>query len=125
MSVIRKHADKRAVAETVAALAAAEASLAKAGHRLYRSRRWQALRLQIIARDRCCTECGARSRLEVHHVRRVRDDPAAAFDPDNLQTLCGVCHARQTRHEVTGKVEDPQRAKWRAAVRAIERQEHA
>ena len=95
------------------------------GYSLYRSRRWRALRLSILERDRCCQECGSRRRLEVHHVRRVRDHPEAAFDPEFLQTLCGVCHARQTRHEVTGKVEDPERAKWRAAVREIERRNHA
>ena len=93
------------------------------GRAIYRTRRWRALRLAVIERDGgCCRECGSRRRLEVHHVKRIKDHPEAAFDPASLKTLCSVCHARQTRHEVTGKVEDPERAQWRAAVREIERQ---
>lgn len=52
--------------------------------------------------DYTCQSCGARSRaadpvyLHAHHVRRVADEPLAAFDVDNGQTLCLECHRTLT-----------------------------
>jgi 5-methylcytosine-specific restriction endonuclease McrA len=85
-----------------------------------RTQRWRALRVQVLRRDgHKCRECGSRGRLEVHHVRPVREAPELAFDLANLAALCGPCHARVTRYEVRGDREDPARAAWRAAVRAL------
>lgn len=48
--------------------------------------------------DYTCQSCGARSRagdpvyLHAHHVRRVADEPSAAYDIDNGLTLCVDCH---------------------------------
>jgi 5-methylcytosine-specific restriction endonuclease McrA len=48
--------------------------------------------------DYTCQNCGARSSagnpvyLQAHHVKRVVDEPFAAFDVDNGQTLCLECH---------------------------------
>lgn len=86
-----------------------------------RTARWRALRVQVLRRDRHrCGECGARGRLEIHHVQPVKTHPELAFDMGNLKALCSQCHARQTRYEVRGAVEDPARAAWRATVRALE-----
>lgn len=70
----------------------------RAGYFVYRSRRWQALRLRAKRRDGFrCTSCSARGRLEVHHVESVRDRPDLAFDLANLRTLCPSCHIRIER----------------------------
>lgn len=84
------------------------------GHAVYRSPRWQALRLQAKRRDGWkCLKCGARSRLEVDHIVPIREAPERAFDLDNLQTLCPVHHGRKTRIEVGIAPLDPKRQQWR------------
>lgn len=71
---------------------------------LYKTARWQRLRLEVIARDggRCRT-CGILCRMgersgrtaTVDHVVPHKGDPVLFFDPENLQLLCGVCHSGQ------------------------------
>lgn len=74
------------------------------------------MRHGVLERDGWkCTECGDRRRLEVHHVKRVADHPALAFDPSNCVTLCAPCHSVQTNLEL-GNKPDPDRADWRVAV---------
>lgn len=92
----------------------------RAGAAIYRDPRWTAVRLQAKRRDGWkCVDCGARGRLEVHHIKRVKHFPSLAFDLANLKTLCGRCHARITRIE-SGLAElDPARAAWRDFVRAL------
>lgn len=88
----------------------------------HRDRRWPALRLAAKRRDGFrCVECGARGRLEVDHIKPVRDAPERAFDVDNLQALCPGCHSRKTRHDM-GFVEelDPRRVAWRALVHELQ-----
>lgn len=88
--------------------------------RVTRTQRWLALRALVLSRDQNqCQECGARRRLEIHHVRPVREAPELGFDLSNLMTLCGPCHARETVYEIRGEREDPARAAWRGAVRAL------
>lgn len=91
------------------------------GRPVLKSKRWQALRLEIIERDfaRCC-DCGAMRRLEVHHVLSVRDRPDLAFDPANLKTLCAGCHTKITRIECGFPPPDPRREAWRGAVQELE-----
>jgi 5-methylcytosine-specific restriction endonuclease McrA len=85
-----------------------------------RDRRWPTLRQATLRRDGFqCRSCGARGRLEVDHVRPVRDAPELAFDLGNLQSLCAGCHARKTRTEVGLPQLDPERARWRKAVAAL------
>lgn len=72
----------------------------RAGYSIYRSARWAALRIEAKRRDGFqCTSCGARGRLEVHHVQPIRSHPERAYDLGNLACLCPPCHARQTRIE--------------------------
>jgi hypothetical protein len=57
----------------------------------YSLKGWKALRRQILERDgERCTLCGASERLHIHHVNLNRTDD----NPDNLLTLCEICHAR-------------------------------
>lgn len=52
---------------------------------------WMKLRKVIIARDGGrCKKCGRTTGLEVHHITPVRED--GSDEPENLITLCGVCH---------------------------------
>ena len=83
-----------------------------------RTKRWAVLRQQIIERDGwACRCCGKRAlRLEVDHVQPVRLRPDLAFDPRNLQALCGPCHTRKTRLEVGHKEKSPARKAWATAV---------
>ena len=84
---------------------------------LIRTKRWQALRWQIMERDGfACVECGARGRLEVDHKHPVRTHPELSFDQGNLQSLCPGCHTRKTRVECGHKPTDPDRQQWRQAV---------
>ena len=85
-----------------------------------KTQRWRALRALILARDgNRCAECGARHRLEIHHVRSVYSAPQLAYEPGNLMVLCGPCHTRVTSYEIRGQAESPDRTKWRAAVRDL------
>jgi 5-methylcytosine-specific restriction enzyme A len=82
-----------------------------------RGPRWKALRLATLRRDDFrCVQCGASGRLEVDHIEPVREAPERAHDPDNLQSLCPVCHARKTRAEVGLGPADPNRAAWRKTI---------
>lgn len=85
---------------------------------IYRDPRWAVVRLAAKRRDGWkCVECGARGRLEVHHVKRVKDYPDLAYDLENLKTLCGVCHARVTAIETGIAPLSPNRAAWRELLR--------
>ena len=81
---------------------------------IYRNPAWAAVRLEAKRRDGWkCVDCGARDRLEVHHVERVKDRPELAYELSNLKTLCGRCHARITAIETGIAPLDPERRKWR------------
>jgi 5-methylcytosine-specific restriction endonuclease McrA len=84
-----------------------------------KTKRWQVLRQIILERDGwACRCCGARKRLEVDHVQAVRNAPDRAFDPGNLQVLCGPCHTKKTRIECghPEPIQSPERDAWAEAV---------
>ena len=63
------------------------------------SKRWRAIRRQVLARDMyLCKVCG-RYGDEVDHI----DGDDGNNDPDNLQTLCKRDHAAKTRKEQNGR----------------------
>ncbi|OWJ72518.1 endonuclease [Haematobacter massiliensis] len=85
-----------------------------------KSARWQVLRWIILERDGWqCVCCGARRRLEVDHIKPVRNAPELAFDPANLQALCPSCHTRKTRLECGHKETSPERRAWMKAVKDL------
>jgi len=89
--------------------------------RVTKTRRWKALRLEILRRDGfACVACKARGRLEVDHVIPVRDSPVLAYEPTNLQSLCPSCHSRKTRLEIGLTPVNPKRERWREAIRELE-----
>ena len=81
---------------------------------IYKDPRWAVVRLEAKRRDgwKCC-DCGARGRLEVHHIKRVKFFPLLAYVLDNLKTLCGRCHAKVTASETGIAPLSPARAAWR------------
>ncbi|MDN5872792.1 MAG: HNH endonuclease [Sinobacteraceae bacterium] len=86
------------------------------------TRRWRRLRLHALKRDGWqCVQCNARGRLEVDHIKAVRDAPELSYDLGNLQVLCRSCHGSKTRKEIGHKQEvSPARLKWRALVSELE-----
>ncbi len=84
------------------------------------SRQWRGLRVEALRRDGWkCVTCGSRYRLEVDHIRPVRDRPDLAYDLANLQCPCGPCHARKTIAEVgLAPPTNPERQKWLALLRS-------
>ena len=90
--------------------------------KITRTERWKALRLKALERDGwCCVQCPERRGLEVDHVLPVRDRPDLAWSIDNLQCLCGRCHARKTRVEIGLGQPNPAREAWKSLVRDLDR----
>jgi 5-methylcytosine-specific restriction enzyme A len=83
-----------------------------------RSKRWKVVRLEAKRRDGwACVECGAKGRLEVDHIKSVRDRPDLAYELTNLQTLCVRCHSRKTRIECGFPEKSPERKEWDALLK--------
>jgi 5-methylcytosine-specific restriction endonuclease McrA len=87
-----------------------------------RTKRWKAVRFQALRRDGFkCVKCGATGcRLEVDHIKPVREAPELSYDLNNVQVLCVPCHSRKTRLEI-GLAEqgDMRRLAWRKLVRDL------
>lgn len=83
-----------------------------------RSARWRTLRWEVLERDDYrCQQCGTvAGRLEVDHIKPVRDRPDLAYAPGNLQVLCKPCHTRKTRVECGHPELSPERQAWRDFV---------
>lgn len=54
-------------------------------------RTWNSIRRAILKRDKVCQDCGTDKKLHVHHIDRNRKNN----NPDNLITLCRLCHAKR------------------------------
>lgn len=84
---------------------------------VYRDKRWPALRLAAKRRDDWkCVQCGVKGRLEVDHIKPIRDYPEGAFELANLQSLCGSCHSKKTIAEIGLRPMNPKRQAWLKAV---------
>jgi hypothetical protein len=95
---------------------------ARHSRHITRTARWRTLRMEIMERDGgACVKCGARGRLEVDHIKPVRDAPDLSYEPTNLQTLCPSCHTRKTRLECGHNPTPPARRDWNLAVSALEK----
>lgn len=88
----------------------------RTGAKIYRTPQWKVARLEAKRRDGWkCIKCGSKTRLEVDHKIALREG-GAAFDLENLQTLCGSCHAKKTRIEIFGET-DPEKERWRTLLK--------
>ena len=71
---------------------------------LYNTATWRTLRQQILKRDRYqCQICGSNYKLAVDHIQPHRDNLDLFLDPNNLITLCKVCHDNKTRQEINAR----------------------
>lgn len=70
---------------------------------VYRSARWSALRARVLRDEPLCRACAVAGRTElatqVDHIVGVRVRPDLAYDRDNTQPLCSVCHAEKSAAE--------------------------
>ena len=79
-------------------------------------KRWARLRQEVLNRDNWrCVDCGRRGRLEVDHIKPMRND-GAVYELSNLQTLCRACHFEKTAKENQLDAEGPEQAEWRDYV---------
>jgi 5-methylcytosine-specific restriction protein A len=66
----------------------------------YLSQAWRKCREEILLRDNyLCQHCLRRKKITpadmVHHIKPLEDYPALALDPNNLISLCNLCHNRE------------------------------
>ena len=88
--------------------------------RVQRDKRWPALRQAARRRDDWkCVQCGHRGRIEVDHIRPVRDAPELAFELSNLQCLCRQCHSRKTRIEMGLAPIDDEHARFMRHIKSL------
>lgn len=72
--------------------------------------RWKEAKRLCHERDGwACVQCGETENLEADHITRLADAPELAFDLDNLQTLCELCHDQKEREYAAGQLE---RVEW-------------
>lgn len=70
----------------------------RAGHRIYRTARWQHTRRRILHNNPICAACNTTLATDVDHITPL-DTGGEPYDPANLQPLCAQCHGRKTRAE--------------------------
>ena len=61
---------------------------------------WQKFRKQYLTYHPLCLDCQAigivAGATDVHHVRKLRDQPDAKYDDENLMPLCSLHHDQRT-----------------------------
>ena len=83
---------------------------------VYNTKRWRALRLEVMSESNWqCSKCG-RAAKDVHHIRPMSRG-GAPWDRSNLEAICRACHAAaHTEHKPP--VPDSVTA-WRGLVNAM------
>ena len=71
---------------------------------LYRTKRWQSVRLIVLRRDILCKACGHQAATVGDHIMRAREivdtfGVDAFYDADRIQGLCKKCHDSKTSVE--------------------------
>ena len=84
-------------------------------HYALNSRRWHAARRAALKRDGYrCRNCHRPGRLQVHHVRPLRDG-GEPYLLSNLETYCRDCHINRHKRDSV----PPDRLKWRGLMRQL------
>lgn len=84
----------RHASESVGWHRTSKASSSERGYGSY----WRKLRLSVLRRDGyLCQVCRAADASEVDHI--VPKSSGGTDEPDNLQAICRVCHAKKTQKE--------------------------
>lgn len=72
---------------------------------VYQSKRWKELRVWYRMHNPLCVQCGD-AMYVVDHITPMSQG-GAAWDVDNLQSLCRRCHDAKTASESKNKGEGP------------------
>jgi 5-methylcytosine-specific restriction protein A len=62
-------------------------------HSLYKTARWQRLRMEQLVASPLCERCGAVAEVAHHRVPHG-GDPGMFYSMSNLESLCNRCHER-------------------------------
>jgi 5-methylcytosine-specific restriction endonuclease McrA len=69
-------------------------------HLLYGRKAWLNARAAALRVNPLCERCKAQGTIEpatqVHHRVDLKDAPELAYDLANLESLCRVCHSKET-----------------------------
>lgn len=66
-----------------------------------KTKEWLKKRLIILERDKfCCTKCGSKSKLQVHHKKYISGRAAWDYPNSILTTLCSICHKKLHETEI-------------------------
>lgn len=61
---------------------------------------WRRFRRRFLSEFPLCRDCQQNGVLtvatEVHHLVKIRDNPARRLDPSNVIGLCKPCHSKRT-----------------------------
>ena len=61
---------------------------------------WRMVRLQHLLNHPLCMDCLKEKKLtpanEVHHIKKLADNPTLRDEPPNLLSLCKSCHSVRT-----------------------------
>jgi 5-methylcytosine-specific restriction protein A len=71
----------------------------RAGHAIYRTRRWQLLRRRVLFEQPICAGCDNALAVDVDHVTPLGQG-GAPYARSNVQGLCKRCHGAKTRLEL-------------------------
>lgn len=66
---------------------------------LFASKDWRILRENHLWKEPFCVFCNKTRTLEVDHIIEHKGNMDLFLDPDNLQTLCKICHAYKSTSE--------------------------
>ena len=94
----------------------------KDSKKIYNSKRWVRLRLEILAREPLCRQCKKNGvtvgATVVDHVIPLKKNIKLAFARSNLKPLCKSCHDEKTQIENEGgrPFPDPRRGAWQSLV---------
>lgn len=66
----------------------------------YNTTRWKTLRKKHLEKQCFCVHCGSEIDLTVDHIQNADGNEELFFNPDNLQTLCAICHRQKTAAEI-------------------------
>lgn len=76
--------------------------------KLYKTAKWRRLREAHVLDEPCCRYCMRAEEIMpvevVDHIKPHKGDLTLFYDPDNLQSLCNLCHSKLKQWEENNKL---------------------